>query len=171
MNLVDEEDRILAHTTEPFRLVYYFLQVLDAGGDGREVHASRTDVVGENLRQSSFTAPGRAPKNQRSELAAINHLGQNSPRTEDMLLSDEFVQVSRAHPFCQGCSGRLLLGLVGFKQIHGGMLAQLFGAVVAGTSSSCGFLGPAIVVRSVFGQAGWPRCDLIADVVSLSVLV
>jgi len=25
------------------------------------------------------------------------------------------------------------------------MLAQLFGAVVAGTSSSCGFLGPPIV--------------------------
>jgi hypothetical protein len=75
MNLVDEEDRLLAHTTEPFRLVYDFLQVLDARGDGRKMHAPCPRLAGKNLRQRRFAAARRPPKNQRSELAALNHLG------------------------------------------------------------------------------------------------
>jgi hypothetical protein len=49
-----------------------------------------------------------------------------------MLLSDEFIQVSRAHPFRERRASRLLLRLVGFEQIHTDMLAQLPGAVVPG---------------------------------------
>src|ERR1700686_4306855 len=49
------------------------------------------------MRQGRLAGPGRAPEDERGQLAALNHVSQNPPRAEEMRLPDEVVERLRAH--------------------------------------------------------------------------
>ena len=65
------------------------------------MHADRAGRVGEDLRKRGFAAAGRAPKDQRLELARFSRASQNLPRPEQMILTDEFLDLGRPHALRQ----------------------------------------------------------------------
>src|SRR5262245_549556 len=73
---------------------------------------------GKDLRQRGFPASGRAPKNKRVEPARMNQLAQQPRRTQQVLLSNELLDVGRPHALRQGGARSRRRGGGRSKQIH-----------------------------------------------------
>ena len=93
MDFVDKEHRGFPQAMEPLGLFDEFFQLLDAGGDGREMDAMGASGTAQDLRQGGFSAPRRTPENERMELASIDHLAEQFPWAEQMPLADKLLQV------------------------------------------------------------------------------
>ncbi len=100
------------------------------GGEGIEV---RFGQVGDDHSQGSLARTGWTPQDDGGKKAVgFDGAAQELARTQDIFLTDEFLQGARAHTGCQGSfiAHTLLMG-VG-EEIHGGNYTRV--GIVSGRS-------------------------------------
>ena len=112
----------------------------DAGHDRRHRRELGADLPGEQPGEARLAGPGRAPQQERSEVAAGDAPAKRPALADQVLLSDELVEVARAHPGGQ----RLALGR---------RLEQRLGPRADGASRA--WHGPMVARRNA--RAGWDQ--------------
>jgi hypothetical protein len=59
-------------------------------------------AVGDNLGNGGLSAAGRSPENERGEAICFDGATERLTRGKEVLLADNFVEGTRAHPGCEG---------------------------------------------------------------------
>src|SRR5215469_17282094 len=97
MHFVDEHNRPLAVISGAFGLRHYVLDFLDAGKHGAIGHELRPSSLGDDSRESSLAAPGRAPEEHRTKVVAFDLDAQRLAGSQQVFLADEFIEGLRTH--------------------------------------------------------------------------
>src|SRR6185312_1755947 len=121
MDLVDEQDRPRAETRGLFRIDHHLLDLLDAGHHFRKFDERRLRLLGDDLRQGGFAHSRRSPEDDRSGIVTLDLQPKRFSRSKQMLLSEEFFQRPRPHPFGQrsiAANGLVDAAKVRRKQAH-----------------------------------------------------
>src|SRR5262245_9096942 len=132
MDLVDEEDRASPGVGQlgP-RFLEDLAHILDACGDGVERVKSTLRRLGDDVSESCLSRARWAEKDDRGESVGLQQPSQELPFTQELVLTDEFVQGAGPH----ACWERLSLAqvlLVGFaKKIDIRLLFFLHGTRLA----------------------------------------
>ena len=111
MDLIHEYHR--AHTAEPafLSLLHDLLYLSDAAGHRAEIHEFGFGAAGNDSRQRRLPHSRRPPEDHGGDHIPLQHLAQDLPFSQQMLLPDILLQILRAHPVCQGrhsCAGHLV---------------------------------------------------------------
>src|SRR6185369_16149473 len=95
MDLVDEEDRAASVQRLPVaRFRDQLAELFDSGEDGGEGDELRAR---QQVRERRLPGARRPPQDQGVEDAALHHLPEDAPRSEQMLLPHELVDAPRPH--------------------------------------------------------------------------
>src|SRR5438094_6804575 len=84
VNLIDKDDRAVARPARLFRACHDFLNLFDSGQDRAEWNESGLGHLGDDLSEGCFTDTGRAPKDHRRNLVALDGRPQRLARIEQM---------------------------------------------------------------------------------------
>src|SRR5580658_11256129 len=120
MDLVDEDQRAPSHPAVALGVGHHGFDFLDAAEHGAEWNVVAMREARYDSCQRGFTNARRTPKNNRTELIPLDLHPQRFPGSQDMLLSDEFFQRFRTHPFSQWALAVVLQAgqWVRFEQAH-----------------------------------------------------
>ena len=97
VDLVDEQDGALAGGAELLRVGDDAPQVGDARTHRRELREVCAGEVRDDLRERRLARAGRAPKDHRGNLIALDRAPQRTARPHDLFLTDELVERARPH--------------------------------------------------------------------------
>src|SRR5262249_61092035 len=89
-----------------FGLVDQTPELLHALEHGREADRVGPARVGEEMGEGRLAAAGRAPEDERLDLAALDHVPQDPSGAEEMRLADELVDGARPHPLRERSTSR-----------------------------------------------------------------
>ncbi len=107
MDLVEEEDGpLLVEGEAILGLGDRGPNLDDARHDRRHRREMGTDLAREQAREARLAGPGRSPEQDRCEVAARDRPSERPALTDEVLLADELIERSGAHPGRE----RLLLG-------------------------------------------------------------
>ena len=109
MHLVDEQHGALArHAELRAGLVERLADVLDAGGDGRQLDEPRRRGVTDDVASVVLPVPGGPHRNTscRRPAAGFDQPAQRRARAEQVLLADDLVEGARPHPGGERRDGR-----------------------------------------------------------------
>ena len=98
VDLVDEQDRLLAVEGEPLAsLGDQGAHLGHAAHDRGDGHQPAPDGVGEHAGEARLAAAGRAPEEERAEVAALQGPAQRAALADQVLVADDLVERPRAH--------------------------------------------------------------------------
>jgi hypothetical protein len=97
VNFVDEDDGARAVLAGAVGIAHDLLDFLDAGE-----HSGKLDKIGfgnarNNFGESGLAGARRAPENHRGGVVALDLHAQRFRGSDQVLLSDEFIECARAH--------------------------------------------------------------------------
>ena len=99
MNLIDEEDRLLARSAQPVgRRRHDFPHLGDIALDSAQADKFRLRHRRDDLREGGFARAGRAGKNDRRQSIRLDRAAQEFAGREDVLLPDKLLERARSHP-------------------------------------------------------------------------
>ena len=101
MDLVDEEQRAAPGAAADPRLVEQFFQIGHAREDRRHRHEVEPGLVGQQARHRGLARTRRAPKDQRTGVAAAEQPRQRPVRPDEMPLPRHLVQAAWPQPVGQ----------------------------------------------------------------------
>ena len=110
VDLVDEQQRRLAGVPARLGLLVDPAQVGDPRHHRRERDQRLTEPPRQQARERGLAAAGRAPEDDRAELAAGEHAAERRLRAEQMVLADQLVQALGAQPVGERLAGRAGVG-------------------------------------------------------------
>lgn len=114
MDLVDEQQRLLAPPAMLRRGGKDLLEVGDAGKDRRDRFESHAHRVGQQARYRRLAGPRRSPEHDRGQAAGRDHPADRAIRTGQMILADDIGQADRTQPIGQrgmvGCRDGTIIG-------------------------------------------------------------
>ena len=103
MNLVDEQDGLLAGRSKPIRGSRHDSPHLgDIAFHSAEAFEFRAGHVRDDLRQRGFASAGRAGQDHGRQPIGFDCAPQKFSRREDVFLADKFLEGPRAHPGGEG---------------------------------------------------------------------
>ncbi len=121
VNFVDKDDSARAILASAVGVAHDLLDFLDAGEHGGKLNEVRFCNAGNDFGESGLPGAGRSPEDHRSRIIALDLHAQRLTRADEVLLSDEFIERSRAHAI--GQRTRALRGGIvvrdGGEQVHG----------------------------------------------------
>src|SRR5437870_11455908 len=80
------------------RFLYYLSNILFSSRNGRQFMKTAMDRVCVNSGESGFSGSGRTPKYVRENVPLLDRQAQRFARANELLLADEYVQISRTKP-------------------------------------------------------------------------
>ena len=98
VDLVDEQERGLAGAPPRLRLLVDLAQIGHARHHRRQLDQRLIEAPGEQPGQRGLAGAGRAPQDDRAELAAGEHAPERRVGAEQMVLADQLVEGLRAQP-------------------------------------------------------------------------
>ena len=101
VNLVDEKQCSLAVFAPLRRLIERLAQISDSGKHRRERGEMKTGAGCHHPGQRRFATAGRPPENKTGQMAGVDHPAQRRPLAEQMLLTDNLIEVGRPEPVRQ----------------------------------------------------------------------
>ncbi len=107
VDLVDEQERALAHLAPLLRGREDLPQVGDAGEHGRERFEREVGLLGEQARDGGLAAAGRAPQDRGDRFAAPDHAAERRVGGQQVVLADDLGERTRTQPVGEG-PGRLV---------------------------------------------------------------
>src|SRR4051812_7843607 len=112
MDFVDEDDGAGAILPRFLSVRHHLLDFLDTGEHGREFDEVRAGHISDDVSESGLADTRRSPEDYGTCVIAFDLHTERFPWRENVLLSDEFVERSRAHAitertgFAHGARGR-----------------------------------------------------------------
>src|SRR6266536_314912 len=97
MNLVNKNNGPCAVLARPFSLSHDLLDFFYSREHRAEFDELCASHSRNDLRQRRLAGAGRPPENQRSKVIAFNLRPQRLARSNQVLLSDEFIERARTH--------------------------------------------------------------------------
>ena len=97
VDLIDEEDGAGAEAGGLFGVDHDLLDLLDAGEDGGELDEGGAGGFGDNFGEGGLSDSGRTPEDHRGGVVALDLHAQRLARSEQVLLTDKFVECAGAH--------------------------------------------------------------------------
>ena len=101
VDLVDEEQRALAHLAALPGRLEHLAQIGDPGENGRERLEDELGAVRQEARDRRLAAARRAPQDHRGELPARHHAPDRPLRAQQMILPDDVGEALRPQPVGQ----------------------------------------------------------------------
>src|SRR5437762_2218649 len=101
MNLVDEEDRLSSHLQPLLRFADDFADFGNSFRHRRERDEFAVGVLGDQSAKRRFAGSWRSPEHHRGDASLLDCIAEGFARSEEMLLSYEFLKCARAHSRCQ----------------------------------------------------------------------
>ena len=98
VDLVDEQERGLAGAPPRLRLLVDLAQIGHARHHGGQLDQRLIEAPGEQPGERGLAGAGRAPQDDRAELAAGEHAPERRVGAEQMVLADQLVEGLRAQP-------------------------------------------------------------------------
>src|SRR6185295_18585527 len=120
MDFINEDDGAGPILPCPLRVRHDSFNFLDTGKHGRELDELRLGEAGDDLGQRCLAGTGRAPKDERAEIVALNLRTQRFAGSDQMFLTDILVECARTHTVRQrtGAVTRVVRARSGLKQSH-----------------------------------------------------
>ena len=125
VNLINEDDGAGTVVAGALGFGHDLLDLFYAGHDGGELDKFGLGTAGDDFGEGGFADAGRSPEKDAANVIALDLHAQSLAGSEDVLLSDELVEIARAHTVGQGASavgGRVLR--IG-EEVHGGKRSTL----------------------------------------------
>src|SRR5579864_9104006 len=116
VNFIDEEQGALPHAAALARSVECLLQVRHAGKNRRQLLEMELEGRGEQPGNGGFARAWRTPQYDRVRPPLGDHPPDGSIFADDMILSDNLLEGSRAQPVSQW-PGRVVGKSAGFEQV------------------------------------------------------
>src|SRR5882757_9737407 len=106
MDLVDEDDRFAAGSSEPIRrCCHHFAHLRHITFHTTQPNEFGVGHLGDDIRQRSFAPSGRTGNYQRRQPIGFDGATQEFPTRQNMFLSDKFIEGTRMHARCEGSGG------------------------------------------------------------------
>jgi hypothetical protein len=97
VDFINEHDGAVAGAGFVFRGGHDFLDFLNTREDGAEGDEIGTRQAGDEARERSFSAAGRAPEKHGADVVAFDLNAQRLAQAEKFFLTDEFVKRAGTH--------------------------------------------------------------------------
>src|SRR5215472_289900 len=101
MNLVNKHDGASAVLSGSLRIRHYLLDFFDPGEHGAELDEICPNHACDDFRQSRLSSAGWAPKDQRSDVVALQLSAQRFAGSDQVFLTDKLIQRARPHAICK----------------------------------------------------------------------
>ena len=98
VDFVDKKDGAETEQTPLLGPRHDLLDLLDAARHGRIVDELGLGGVRDHVRKRGLADAGRSPKDHGRNLVPLDHLPQELPLADEMLLTDELREIARTHP-------------------------------------------------------------------------
>jgi hypothetical protein len=124
----ESDESVVLGSKRPRRLDR-FAQIGDARRHRGQLAEHRARLLREHDGEGSFARARRAPQDHRMQHVRRDHLVQELPRTQQMLLADDFVERARTHPIRQrltegGARWKETLRRIGLAACHFQQVSQ-----------------------------------------------